>query len=166
MLPTAWTPMHVSVPWNPGPEHVFIGYTIDWSTVAPVAAAYTIPAEQLTVPAGASYLRYGQVMCQIAASGLYGPYDPTAADGRAALVNGRCLILNCTVFADGLLGMRAGLGLGDRVVRHPRCAGLVGGSVRMDRIIHSGAGPHSLAAGPTLAALFGAMPRLAPIFGV
>lgn len=134
------------------PEWKPIGATFDWTTVAAVASDTFVPGDQLTVPNGQKYLRYGQLMCQITATGLFGPYDSAAADGRQLLVNGNCGFINQTILQNGLLGF---------TVANTDNAGLiVGGYVWSVRLIQSGVAVASLAAGPTLATLLAAMPRL------
>lgn len=76
----------------------------------------------------------------------YGPYDSAAIDGRQTLANGYVFIVNETVREDAVAS------------DHPPV--LEGGKVFLDRIIQSGVGTHSLAAGPTLAELLAVMPRL------
>lgn len=49
------------------PEYKPRGVTIDWATVAAVGAETTLPDETV-VPAGAKYLRYGQIITRIGAS--------------------------------------------------------------------------------------------------
>lgn len=47
------------------PEWLTGGSTVDWGTINPVTVDTVLPIEGITVPAGSSYLRYGQVMCRI-----------------------------------------------------------------------------------------------------
>jgi hypothetical protein len=98
------------------------------------------------VQIGEKALRYGQVLTKITASGKYGPYDPAAVDGRQTLTNGEAFILNETARED------------DVASDHP--AVIAGGLVFLSRIIQSGGGAASLAAGPTLANLLATFPRL------
>lgn len=78
--------------------------------------------------------------------GQYGPYDPAATDGRALLVMGSIFIINRTVKFTDILS------------NHPEA--IFGGQAFLARIIQSGVASHSLAAGPTLAELKTAFPRL------
>lgn len=78
-------------------------------------------------------------------TGLYGPYDSAASDGRQTLARGNCFILNESVLE---LDMKSD---------HPPA--LDGGRVFKSRILAVAAGP-SLADGPTFAALEAALPRL------
>jgi hypothetical protein len=111
-----------------------------------------LAADQLTVPIGQKVLVAGQFMCEITATGLYGPYDPAASDGRQTPTRGKCGILNMTVLQTGVLNITAG---------NPDDGNLIeGGRVWAARLIQSGVGTHTLAAGPTLAELLAVLPRL------
>jgi hypothetical protein len=79
--------------------------------------------------------------------GLYGPYDPAATDGRATLTQGSCYVLNESMRQDEVAS------------DHPMA--IYRGLVFLARIIQSGVATHTLAAGPTLAELKTAFPRLA-----
>lgn len=128
------------------PDNKLGGVTIDWSTVAAVTGSPVTVNDGVNVPVGSSYLRYGQVICEITASGKYGPYDPAAADGRQTLARGKCYIVNRTVINNDPRG------------DYPEA--IDGGIVWQARLIQSGVGAHSLAAGPTLAELEAAFPRI------
>jgi hypothetical protein len=130
------------------PEAKTGGITIDWSTRTAQASTDAVWEENVTLKVGKKGYRYGQVMCRITASGKFGAYDPAASDGRQTLAQGDCVILNRSVLED------------ERMSDHPEA--IVGGDVFLDRIIHSGTGTHTLAAGPTLAELLAAFPRLQP----
>lgn len=84
--------------------------------------------------------------------GLWGPYDPAATDGRQNLTPGDCYILNQTVLENGLIPE-----LGGGTSDHP--AVLDGGKVWKARILMTN-GAASLAAGPTVADVNAAFPRL------
>jgi hypothetical protein len=90
------------------------------------------------------------------ASGKYGPYDSAATDGRQTLTRGECFIL------DELFLVTPG---GTQLPAANEITGglLEGGMVWLDRIIQAGAGTASLAAGPQLAGLLTALPRLRPV---
>lgn len=111
--------------------------------------------DDTVVAAGAAYMRFGQVLCKCTSgtyAGLWGPYDTAATDGRQTLTRGQCAILNRTwVDAPTLLG--TGMG-----TNHP--AVFEKGLMRKDRLITSGTGTHSLAAGPTDAELEAALPGI------
>jgi hypothetical protein len=79
--------------------------------------------------------------------GKYGPYDPSATDGRQTLTRGQCFVLNRSVRQNE-----------DRGSDHPPA--LYGGLVFKQRILAT-PGTASLAAGPTIANLETAFPRLA-----
>lgn len=127
---------------------------IDWSTVAAVSGSDAVLAsDQITVPIGQKYLRYGQVMCEITSTNLYGPYDPAATGtGRDVLTRGKCGILNWTVLQNGVLNITAGNTEDWNVIE--------GGRVWLPRILQVGTGTASLAAGPQLAGLLAVLPRL------
>lgn len=126
---------------------------IDWSTVAAVSGSDLVLAgDQLTVPIGQKVLVAGQFMCEITATGLYGPYDPAASDGRQTPAAGKCGILNMTVLEKGVLGITAGNTTSGNLIE--------GGRVWYARLRQSVAATHTLAAGPTLAELLAALPRL------
>jgi hypothetical protein len=82
-------------------------------------------------------------------SGLFGPYDPAAVDGRQSLNRGDCFIVNST--------MREL----DPKSNHP--AVFSGGRVFINRVLNSGVATHTLALGPTLAEVYTAFPRLIPV---
>lgn len=113
------------------------GVTIDWATVAAVAGADVTWLDNFIVKIGEKGLRYGQVICRITASGKFGPYDPLAADGRQTLAQGACYVINESVNSN------------DPRSDHPEA--IEGGLIFLERVIQSGVGAHSLAAGPTLA---------------
>jgi hypothetical protein len=129
-----------------------IGKTIDWTTVTPLASAYT-DQSGISLPAGVKMLRFGQPMCTITASGLIGPFDPAASDGRQnppTYQTGG--LLNETIIQNGLLGITT--------FNDTNVGLIVGGYVYIDRVIQSGTAAHSLAAGPTLAELMAGLPDL------
>lgn len=128
------------------PELKHVGVTLDWSTVAAVAGSDVTLLDGVTVKVGEKYLRYGQVITQITASGKYGPFDPAAVDGRQTLTRDKAFVLNTTQKEDDLAS------------DHPEA--MFGGTAYQGRIIQAGGGAASLAAGPTLAALQTAFPRL------
>jgi hypothetical protein len=78
-------------------------------------------------------------------SGLYGPYDSGASDGRQTLARGQCFLVNETVRQL------------DRASDYPPV--LDGGRVFRDRLIIT-TGTNSLAAGPTVANFEAAFPRI------
>lgn len=128
------------------PEAKIAGLTIDWGTVAAVSGSPVSLEDGVTIAVGEKYLRHGQVLTKIAASGKYGPYDPAAADGRQTLTRGQCFVLNRAAQQ------------GDPKDEHPEA--IEGGRVWLARILQSGVAAHSLAAGPTRAELEAAFPRL------
>ena len=127
------------------------GVTIDWSTVAFVTGAPVTLADEVVVPVGDQYLRYGQVITKITASGKYGPYDPAAADGRQLLNRGECYLVNVTSLQSPASGV------GAIASDHPTV--IEGGMIWRDRLIAT-AGAASLANGPTFATLEAALPLM------
>ena len=77
--------------------------------------------------------------------GSFGPYDPSATDGRQTLTRGECFILNETAL-EALAGSD-----------HPGV--FDGGIVWKDRLLIT-TGTHSLAAGPTVSEFETAFPRV------
>lgn len=111
----------------------------------PWAVAFTGgTTPNLTVAAGTT----------VANTGMWGPHDPSASDGRQTLTRGQCAILNTTVLQNGVLGIFTTM-----ATNHPPA--LDGGTVFINRVIATG-GSASLAAGPTYTNLFTAFPRLSP----
>jgi hypothetical protein len=122
------------------------GMTVDWSTVAAVAGSDVTLEEGFVIRIGDKYLRHGQVMCEITASGKYGPHDPAASDGRQTLTRSKCFLVERAVRESDRMSLLV--------------AGLEGGRVYIGRVLHAGTGTASLAAGPQLAALLAVMPEL------
>lgn len=149
---TASSGIPIQATYDGHPEWLAGSVTLDWTTVAAVSGSPVVLNDQLTIPVGQKFLRYGQVLAEITATGLWGPFDPAANDGRQLFVNGSIGILNQTILQNGVLGVTA--------VDTDDINVIVGGRVWLARILQSGVGTHSLAAGPTLAELLAALPRL------
>lgn len=128
------------------------GITLDWSTFT-AAPADAVLAGQQPVKAGDKVVRFGQVLCEITASGKYGPYDPEASDGRQTLTRGKCFVANRTTFENGY-----GVTLNNGVTDHPQV--FDGGTAWKPRLIIT-TGTQTLAAGPTIAEFEAAFPRIA-----
>ncbi|MGH9763688.1 MAG: head decoration protein [Blastocatellia bacterium] len=123
------------------PEMKAGGITVDWNTVPVVnAGADTTWDDGIVVPAGTKALRYGTVLTQITASGMWGPCDTTAVDGRQAGARGTVFLLDRSVLEDEVKSM------------YPPV--LEGGLVWKDRILAGGANQM------TFANLEAALPRL------
>lgn len=129
------------------------GVTIDWSTVA-AAGSDTTLTDQTPIKTGEKYLRFGQILTKITASGKFGPYDPAAADGRQTLARGNCYVLNRTVKETGYI---SGIDISS-ASDHPQV--FDGGTVWKDRVLMT-TGAASLAAGPTVTNFETAFPRVA-----
>ena len=127
------------------------GITLDWSTFTAAGADATIAGQQ-PVKAGEKYARFGQIFCEITASGKYGPYDSAASDGRQTLTRGKCFVNNRTVFENGY-----GANINTSATDHPQV--FDGGTAWKARLIIT-TGTHSLAAGPTVAEFEAAFPRI------
>lgn len=121
------------------------GTVIDWATVAAVSGSAVTLADGVVADVGSKYLRYGQVLCKITASGEYGPYDPAAADGRELLNRGDCYVLEQTVVND------------DPQASTPPV--LYGGDLFKARVLAT-SGAASLAAGPTWTNFNAAFPQV------
>ena len=121
------------------------GLTIDWSTVTAAGSDTTLP-DGVVIPAGQKGLQFGQVLCRITATGLYGPYLSGATDGRQTLTRDQCFILNGSLLEKG----PNGIATVSTIQRGAFDGGLVFGA----RLGVGAAGQ------PTLAALQAVMPRL------
>jgi hypothetical protein len=150
LSPVQGMPIQVSA--SDKPEFKAIGLTVDWSTVAAVSGSDVTLNDGTVIKIGNKYLRYGQVLTRITATGKFGPYDPAAADGRQTLARGNVFIVNMTALESGLIPGLAS-GPSDHV------PALEGGLVWKDRILAT-TGAASLAAGPTFATLEPVLPRL------
>lgn len=88
-----------------------------------------------------------------AGTGLYGPYDSAASDGRQTLTRGQCFVMNETLTEYPTLGA---LGLPNSTI----AGGLFnGGTAWKDRLLMT-SGTASLAAGPTVANFETAFPMI------
>lgn len=84
--------------------------------------------------------------------GYFGPFDSAATDGRQNLNRGDCFVMDQTV-----LQYSSGSNL--LSVSNDQVGGAIdGGTIKIDRVLQSGVGAHSLAAGPTLAEFLAAFP--------
>ncbi len=128
------------------------GITRDWSTYT-AAPSDTTLIDQTPIKTGEKFVRFGQIECEITASGKYGPYDPAASDGRQNLVRGKCFINNRTVKENGF-----GTSINTGATDHSQV--FDGGTAWRARLLIS-SGAASLAAGPTVAAFETAFPRVA-----
>lgn len=139
VLETTGRPILVSADGRP--DWKVGGLTIDWSTVAAVSGSDVTTPDGRVVKIGEKYLRYGQVLNRITASGKYGPADTTLANGQELTGGGsQSFILNETLLEK------------DPGSDHP--AAFDGGAVWPDRLL-VGTGN-----APTLAAVLAALPRL------
>lgn len=135
------------------PEYKAGGITIDWTVVVAASGDQTL-ADGSIVKDGQKYLRYGQVMTKITATGKFAPYDPALTTGVELLARGNCFILDETV-------LQYGSGSTLLSVANDQVGSAIeGGKVWIDRILQSGTGSASLADGPTLANLLTAFPNL------
>jgi hypothetical protein len=144
-LLTTSTVQPVRVSADGSPLYKAGGVTIDWTTVVAVAGADVTLPDGDVIRIGQKYLRYGQVITKITASGKFGPYDPGAGDGRQTLARGNAYILDETWLQ--FTAESAALG-----AANDQIGGCIeGGLLWVDRVLNSGVGAASLAAGPTLA---------------
>ncbi len=79
------------------PEYKVGGVTIDPTAFPAASVSEVTLADGAKVPANKQYIPYGCILARITASGLYGPYDPAAVDGRADLARGACFVVNYTI---------------------------------------------------------------------
>jgi hypothetical protein len=124
------------------------GITLDWATVAAVAAD-TLLADGTLIPNGQKGIEYGTVLCRITATGFYGPYNSGATDGRQTLARGACFILNESVL------QTVPFGIGSAPTNHP--AVFEGGKVWKARLKAATVGTVPL---PAYSALEAALPLL------
>lgn len=127
-------------------------YTITFPTDAGNVAVITTVSTSLT-GAGVETITVLTTTSGAAGGGKYGPYDPTATDGRQTLSRGNCFILNRTVKEKGFISS-----LQTQETDHPQV--FDGGTVWKPRILMT-TGAHSLAAGPTVTEFETAFPRIA-----
>lgn len=117
-----------------------VGITVDWSTVAAVGTK-TVEPDNIVIEAGQKYLRCGQILNRITATGLYGPFDPAAADGRqltGAAARGKSVMVRRTILEDednsnhprGV--MEGGLVVKARLRAHATTASLANGPLYAD----------------------------------
>jgi hypothetical protein len=139
VIETAGRSLMVTADGRPEMKHA--GVTLDWATVDAIAGSDVTYLDGVVVKVGEKAVRYGTVLTKITATGLYGVYDPAATDGRQTLARDNVYVVNETTS------------------NHPPV--LYGGLCYRDRIIQSGTGAASKAAGPTLATLLAVLPRLA-----
>lgn len=139
------------------PEYKAGGITIDWSLVSAVSGADVTLTDGSIIKIGQKYLRYGQVMTKVTASGLFGPYDPDLTQGSELLVRGNCFILDQTI-----LQYPSGAStLGPSI---DQCGEAIeGGKVWIDRILNTGTSTHTKAGGPTLAEVLAVFPNIYPV---
>jgi hypothetical protein len=129
------------------------GITRDWDTYTAAPAPTTL-IDQTPIKTGEKFSRFGQIECEITATGKYGPYDPAANDGRQNLVRGKCFINNRTVKENGHIAeLQSGPATDHSQV-------FDGGTVWKPRLLIT-SGAHSLAAGPTVTEFEAAFPRIA-----
>jgi hypothetical protein len=129
------------------------GITRDWNTYTAAPSDVTL-TDQTPIKTGERYSRFGQIECEITATGKYGPYDLAASDGRQNLVRGKCFINNRTMKENGHIAeLQSGPATDHSQV-------FDGGTGWKARLLVSG-GAASLAAGPTVAAFEAAFPRIA-----
>jgi len=144
VLGTIGTTIQLSADGEPGAK--LAGVTIDWSTVAAVSGSDVTVGDGVVVKVGDKYLRYGQVITRITATGKYGPYDPALSNGQELLVRGRAFLLNRTATNT------------EPADDHPEV--IEAGRVWRARILQSEAATHTLALGPTFVEIGATFPEL------
>lgn len=133
--------------------------TVTGSASGPYTFAFPAPMGGVTVTGnGASLTGSGSqptVTVATSSDGLsrwFGPFDPSASDGRQTLHRGDIGLVNRTIVQGGSLGLNE--------VDDTHFGVIVGGHVYIGLVIQSGTAGHSLTAGPTQAELEAAMPTL------
>lgn len=129
-------------------------YTINFPAELQNVAAVTVDSSSLTTGASTVTVTIATTTQGVSGAGKYGPYDPSATDGRQTLVRGNCFVLNRTVKENGYIPNLAVGGATD----HPQV--FDGGTAWKARILMT-TGTHSLAAGPTVTEFETAFPRVA-----
>lgn len=128
-------------------------YTVTFPTDAGNVAAAVGDETNLTGGVGDTFaITVSTTTSGVAGGGKYGPYDPTATDGRQTLSRGNCFVLNRTVKENGYLP-----NVNNAPTDHPQV--FDGGTVWKDRVLMT-TGAHSLAAGPTVTEFEAAFPRI------
>ena len=132
------------------PQYKPGGVQIDWSVVTATGTNNTTLGDGSVILPSTKFLRYGQILTKITSTGTnntgyFGPYDPSALDGRQTMTRGEAFIVDETItqYATGTAGSGP---VNDQV------GGVFdAGTVWKDRILQSGTNTHTLALGPTLA---------------
>ena len=128
-------------------------YTLTFPTDAGNVAAVVGDTTGLTGGGGDTFaINVATTASGAATGGKYGPYDPTATDGRQTLTPGNCFVLNRTVKENGFSSI-----INVSETDHPQV--FDGGTAWKDRLLMT-TGTHSLAAGPTETEFRAAFPRI------
>ena len=128
--------------------------TFDRSVYAPTPVLLSHTFTGGTTPTGTP----GVTTASPASNATWGPYDPSASDGRqTTAAAGVPLCILDTTQRESLVGGLTGLATNF-------ASGIVGGKVYLSRLI-AGLGSASLANGPTLAQLLAALPKIEVVAG-
>src|SRR4051812_20552363 len=87
-------PTRVSADGNP--IYKVGGATIDWTLVSAASGDVTL-ADGSIVKDTLKYLRYGQVLTKVTATGYYAPYDSALTQGSELISQGNIFILDQTI---------------------------------------------------------------------
>ena len=136
---TAFGPVPMSITGTPGTSYV-------------ITAPLALLAVDGTLLTGTTPTAANVMTTPVGNYGFYGPFDPTATDGRQTCKRGGTVILNSLVLQTGVMN-------GYTTMPTNHSGVLVGGMVWKARLLATN-GTHSLAAGPTFTELEAAMPRL------
>lgn len=117
----------IQVSADGSPEAKAGGVTVDWTTIAASGADATFLDEDF-VATGEKFIRYGQILCKITASGLYGPYDSGASDGRQTITRGDCYIVNESMHMNSPHSDHPAVIDGGRIWRNRLIVGIYGGT--------------------------------------
>jgi len=133
------------------------GVTVDWATVTGSGGSGTSTAtlaDGSLIYDNVKYLRYGQVLTMISATGKYGPYDASAGDGRQTLTRGQCFVVDQTF-------LQYATGIPQNSVVNDHIGGVFDdGLVFFGRLLQSGTNSSTGALGPTLANFNTAFPAI------
>jgi len=140
---------------TPGADQITVSksgfvYTVNFPASLGNVDAITADGSNMTT---ATAITISTTTAGLSSSDKYGPYDPSASDGRQNLNRGDCWVANRTVLQNSIIPS-----LNNEVTDHPQV--FDGGTAWKQRILMT-TGTHSLAAGPTVTEFQTAFPRVA-----
>jgi hypothetical protein len=130
-------------------EAIVAGVTLDWTTVPANTAGATL-VDSSVIPIGTKFIPFGCILAKITATGLYGPHDEGANDGRQTLANGSCGVLDQTIQSD--------------MLHADNPPGIYnGGTIYAERLKQLEGGVYIASDATDIGELLAVMPRLKPI---